>query len=290
MEHLVKPQVLLHNAQIPQLLLPGELREHLIPRRRGRPRPVIPALPEELRQLLKEFERAPPGVLKIPQRVDKLPRIIIVLEDIRDPSELTQLRPGKPLRREHLVGRPHGIADVPLFCPPVHFRPREDLQKPKLQLVRVQRIYVVKRLPEPLIALEGEPRDEVHVEVDIFRAAQPLNISEQARQVRHPPYRRERLRIRRLDPDLQLHESRPKPLEKRKLLLRKQIRPYLKMKIRHPVIVIPEVCPDCHRPLMARVEGPVDEFHLRHPPVDEELQLREHLVKAPKPHLPVDRA
>ena len=89
--------------------------------------------------------------------------------------------------------------------------------------------------------------------------------------------------IRGLHADLQLHQPRAHLPQKLYLLLIQQIPGNLKMKIRHPVVMLQQEAPDFLGPGMAAVEGPIHQFHLGHPVFQEKDQLPLHQLHAAKP-------
>ena len=83
----------------------------------------------------------------------------------------------------------------------------------------------------------------------------------------------DRLRVGRLDSDLQLDQSRTHPADQFDFLLIQKICCHLKMKICNAFIMLRYILPDRHGMVMLTVKCPVHKFHLRHFMIDKKLQF-----------------
>ena len=98
----------------------------------------------------------------------------------------------------------------------------------------------------------------------------------------------DRVRICRLDTDLQLDQTRAHLSDQFQLLLVKDIRGNLEVEVRDPVIMLHKVPPDPQCVFSFAVEGAVHKFDLWDLVVQEKLQFREYQIETPEAHRLID--
>ena len=98
----------------------------------------------------------------------------------------------------------------------------------------------------------------------------------------------DRVRICRLDTDLQLDQTWAHLSDQFQLLLVKDIRGNLEVEVRDPVIMLHKVPPDPQRVFSFAVEGAVHKFDLWDLVVQEKLQFREYQIETPEAHRLID--
>ena len=203
-----------------------------------------------------------------------------------------QLPVAHPPGLQHLIRDVAGADQAILLPPVVQLRPLKQLQKADLELVRLHRVYRIKRVPEAFHPLIGKARDQIQMQVDVLCRYQRRHHLRNTGKLRPPVHASQGLGICRLHADLHLDQARPQPLQQRQLLPGHPVCFDLKMKIRHPVVVLLQVPPDRHRKIRVRVKGPVDEFYLPDPLVQEKLQLLPYRIQIPPadPPLPAGQA
>ena len=135
------------------------------------------------------------------------PRIVVVLKDGLEAVEPADLTVAQRIGAQHLVGRTIHVLVVIARHQPHHRGALEELQEAELQHIGLQCIDIVEGAMEGRHALPRQADDEVYVQVDVARCQQAADMARYLLPVVHTRNGRQRLLIRRLDADLQLHAA-----------------------------------------------------------------------------------
>ena len=116
--------------------------------------------------------------------------------------------------------------------------PMEHFKKSQLQLIRLHGIYFIKGLCKAGQIFIRQACDQIQMLMDIPLPAHPAYPVPQQIKVHLPANLLKRCGIGRLNADFQLDQSGTHLFKYGKVFLPEQVGSYLKMKIRHPVIMV----------------------------------------------------
>ena len=99
--------------------------------------------------------------------------------------------------------------------------------------------------------------------MDIPETVYSMHIAFQLFQIHPSPDLAYGFGVRRLDSDFKLDQAGSHLFQQNQFLLIQKVSRYLKVKVRHPVIMLQDELPNLHRVALPAVKGSVHEFHLR---------------------------
>ena len=155
----------------------------------------------------------------------------------------------------------------------------EHLEKTKLELLRFQCIHIIKRMPETVIVLIRKSGDQVQMLMNISKAVDPLHNSFQFPEIHGSVDCLNCVRICGLYSDFKLDQPGTHSGHFLQFFFSQQICGNLKVEIRHSIIMLINVLPDCHCMVMFTVKSTVYKLHLRNLIIYEKLQLFLHHLR-----------
>ena len=221
-------------------------------------------------------------------RIAVLKAVVIDLQHLLDLLETKQLAARDPPRLKHLIRRRTAVNDAILLRTQIHLRALQYLEKAKLQLLRIQRIHRIKRMPEALKILIRKTRDQIQMLMDVVRSLHTVHVLRNLLKRCSPVDCRKRIPVDCLHTDLQLQKPRPQCPKQLQFLFIQKIRRDLTVKIRDSIVMIPQKTPQLQRPRMAAVEGAVHKFYLFYAFVQKILKFLLYKVKTAVPHPFID--
>ena len=244
--------------------------------------------PVIIRQRLIQLDRPVEQRFRRMHRIAVLKAVVIDLQHLFDLLEAKQLAARDPLRLQHFIWRCAVVNDAILLRTQIHLGALQYLEKAKLQLLRIQRIHRIKRMAEALKILIRKTRNQIQMLMDVVRSLHTVHMLRNLLKRRSPVDCRKRIPVDCLHTDLQLQKPRPQCPKQLQFLFIQKIRRDLTMKIRDPIVMIPQKAPQLQRPRMAAVEGAVYELDLLYAFVQKILKLLLYKVKAAVPHPFID--
>ena len=241
-----------------------------------------------IRQRLIQLDRPVEQRFRRMHRIAVLKAVVIDLQHLLDLLEAKQLAARDPLRLQHFIRRRAVVNDAILLRAQIHLGALQYLEKAKLQLLRIQRIHRIKRMAEALKILIRKPRNQIQMLMDVVRSLHTVHVLRNLLKRRSPMDCRKRIPVDCLHTDLQLQKTRPQCPKQLQFLFIQKIRRDLTVKIRDPIVMIPQKTPQLQRPRMAAVEGAVYELDLLYAFVQKILKLLLYKIKAAVPHPFID--